>query len=96
MAWHRQIQTDGKESNSGEASIMAIQVEGNRLTLRWHEAGLIVIRTGTMESLELDIEEANEFAQLWAIGEGAIITGQRFMPHFPIPNVVSNEDGDDE
>jgi hypothetical protein len=74
---------------------MPIQVEGHRLTVRWHETGLIVIRTGTMQSLELDAEEANEFSQLWAIGEGAIMTGQRFMPHFPLPNVISNEDGDE-
>jgi hypothetical protein len=75
---------------------MAIQVEGNRVTLRWHDGGLTVIRTGTMQSLELDIEEANEFTQLWTIGEGAIITGQRFMPHFPLPTLISNENGDDE
>jgi hypothetical protein len=49
-----------------------------------------------MQSLELDIEEANEFTQLWTIGEGAIITGQRFMPHFPLPTLISNENGDDE
>ncbi len=75
---------------------MAIQVEGNSLTLRWHETGLTVIRTGTMESLELDTEEANEFAQLWTIGEGAIMTGQRFMPHFPLPDLLLNENGDEE
>ena len=75
---------------------MAIQVEGNRLTLRWHESGLTIIRIGTMESLELSVEEASEFTQLWTIGEGAIMTGQRFMPHFPLPNLISNEDGDEE
>lgn len=75
---------------------MAIQVEGDRLTLRWHETGLTVIRTGTMESLELDTEEANEFAQLWAIGEVAIITGQQFMLHLPPPDLLLNENGDEE
>jgi len=77
---------------------VAIQVEGDRLTLRWHETGLTVIRTGTMESLELDTEEANEFAELWAIGEGAIMTGQRlrFMLHLPLPDLLLNENGDEE
>jgi hypothetical protein len=75
---------------------MAFQAEGHRLTLRWHETGLTIIRTGTMESLELDTEEANEFAQLWSIGEGAIITGQRFMPHFPLPDLLYNENGDED
>jgi len=77
---------------------VAIQVEGNRLTLRWHDTGLTVIRTGTMESLELDTEEAIEFAQLWTIGEGAIITGQqlRFMLHLPLPDLLLNENGDEE
>jgi len=75
---------------------VAIQVEGDRLTLRWHETGLTVIRTGTMESLELDTEEANEFAQLWAIGEVAIITGQQFMLHLPPPDLLLNENGDEE
>jgi hypothetical protein len=51
-----------------------------------------------MESLELDTEEANEFAELWAIGEGAIMTGQRlrFMLHLPLPDLLLNENGDEE
>lgn len=79
---------------------MAIQVEGNRLTLRWHETGLDIVRVNgddplqVPEAFEMNVEEANEFAQLWAIGEGAIMTGQRFMPHFPLPNVISQEEDD--
>ena len=74
--------------------IMAVQTEGKNLLIRWHDSGLTIIRLGTMNSLELTIDEAIEFAQMWTIGDAALQAGHRFAPLFPMPPVLTNDDED--